>query len=395
MSNAIRHKNMFRRSFNQPSKSRNACQLFGRQAKKGYDWWWHSLTAHNAQTGEERAFFFEFYLCNPAYKDSPEALATPIQPLGYIRPETVPSYLMVKAGCWGKNKRQLHRFYSWNEAKVDMGIPFSIETRDCTLSETESSGHIVVSDSDAVAHPEWLSDAGEIEWHLQIRKQVAFNVGYGAGPLMRKWQAFEMFWHAEGMKTQYEGEIIFEGERYIVTPEHSYGYADKNWGQDFTTPWLWLSSCSLKSELTGHKLENSVFDIGGGRPVVCGIQLPGQLLSAFWYEGKPFEFNFSKFWTLTRTHFHCYETETEMVWHVEQRNWSDRMVADIHCPKDDMLLVRYEAPDGLMRHRRLWNGGTGSGTIELYRWGKLVDRIHCNRTGCEYGDYDHIFTAYK
>ena len=41
---------------------RNACQLFGRQAKCGYDWWWHSFTAQNAVTGEEKAFYIEFFL---------------------------------------------------------------------------------------------------------------------------------------------------------------------------------------------------------------------------------------------------------------------------------------------------------------------------------------------
>ena len=41
-------------------------------------------------------------------------------------------------------------------------------------------------------------------------------------------------------------------------------YHEKNWGKDFTSPWVWISSCNLTSELTGKKLENSVFDIGGG-----------------------------------------------------------------------------------------------------------------------------------
>ena len=40
-----------------------------------------------------------------------------------------------------------------------------------------------------------------------------------------------MYWHAEGMKTAYAGEVEFDGEKYEVTPERCYGYADKNWGQ--------------------------------------------------------------------------------------------------------------------------------------------------------------------
>ena len=37
-----------------------------------------------------------------------------------------------------------------------------------------------------------------------------------------------MFWHAEGIKTQYQGEVVYNGEIYDVIPEKSYGYADKN-----------------------------------------------------------------------------------------------------------------------------------------------------------------------
>ncbi len=41
------------------------------------------------------------------------------------------------------------------------------------------------------------------------------------------------------------------------------------------------------------------------------------------------------------------------------------------------------------RHKRLWNGGNGVGTIELYdRHGDLVDRIHAENIGCEYGEYE-------
>ena len=72
---------------------------------------------------------------------------------------------------------------------------------------------------------------------------------------------------------------------------------------------------------------------------------------------------------------------------MEQRNRRDRMVTDLRCRKADMLLVNYEAPDGVKRHNRLWNGGSGRGTVALYRGGKLVDRIRVERAGCEYGEY--------
>lgn len=53
--------------FNKHGITRNACQLFGAQARQGYDWWWHSFTGYDAITGAPKPFFIEFFLCNPAF----------------------------------------------------------------------------------------------------------------------------------------------------------------------------------------------------------------------------------------------------------------------------------------------------------------------------------------
>ena len=371
--------------FNHHDITRDACQLFGEQAHCGYDWWWHSFTARHAESGEERAFFIEFFLCNPALGGEKPVLGQ----LPENRENGVkPSYLMVKCGSWGAGAAQLHRFFGWGETEVGWDVPFSVAAGDCFLTETETHGSVRVAPEDAAAHPEWMCSGGEMRWALRIDKQIAFNVGYGASEPMRDAQAFEMFWHAEGMKTAYSGEVWWNGERYLVTPEDCFGYADKNWGKDFTLPWVWISSCDLVSERTGKRLANSVFDIGGGRPKVGPLALPRKLLSAFWYEGELFEFNFSKVWTHTHTAFSCRETDTQIVWHVEQTNRRDRMVTDLTCEKADMLLVNYEAPNGEKRHNRLWNGGNGRGTVELWRDGALVDRVRVAHAGCEYGEYD-------
>ena len=366
--------------FNKHDISRDACQLFGVQARKGYDWWWHSFTGYDAESGKAKPFFIEFFLCNPALGgEEPVFGQIPGKP-------QKPSYLMVKAGAWGEDAAQLHRFWGWKRIKVDWGVPFSIEADDCFLNETLTKGHVKVEDS--ANHPEWMCQDGEMSWNLKIRKITAFNVGFGADEVFRHAEAFEMFWHAEGMKTAFEGEVIWRGRRYVVRPGNCYGYADKNWGKDFTSPWVWLSSNNLTSEITGRKLGDSVFDIGGGRPKVGPVALPRKLLSAFWYEGTPYEFNFSKAWTGVRTEFDCRETDTQIIWHVEQSSSSGRMITDVTCEKKDMLLVNYEAPDGKKRHNRLWNGGNGVGTIQLYDMhGNLIDRVHAENIGCEYGEY--------
>ena len=200
-----------------------------------------------------------------------------------------------------------------------------------------------------------------------------------------------MFWHAEGMKTSFSGWVRLNGEEYRVKPETCYGYADKNWGSDFTSPWVWLSSNDLVSNLTGQRLRNSVFGVGGGRPKVFGISLNRKLLGQFYYEGRDYAFNFSKFWTGSRTDFTCTETDTQILWKVTQTTFRAKMEAEIACNKDEMLLIRYESPDGYMHHNRLWNGGNGFGTVRLYekqhgRW-VLIDDVQACSVGCEYGEY--------
>ncbi|MGI6721567.1 MAG: tocopherol cyclase family protein [Anaerovoracaceae bacterium] len=375
--------------FNKHDLSRNEGMLTGSFAKRGYDWWWHSFTAISEETGLERPFFIEFFTCNPA-------LAEDAPVLGQL-PENKaagkkPSYLMVKAGCWGQPHMQLHRFFPWNEVDMHSGQPYSVTADDCCASEHKLTGHVSISHQDAFAHPEWMCDAGEISWDLTMEKDITFNVGYGASKPMRLLKAFEMYWHAEGIKTLYSGTVIMNGERYKVTPETSYGYADKNWGRNFTSPWVWLASNHLVSRRSGRQLMNSAFDIGGGRPKVYFLPLNRKLLGVFCYEGIEYEFNFSKFWMHVKTTFYVEELDDEVEWHVIQENRRSLMETTVRCDKKDMLLINYESPDGEKRHNRLWNGGNGRGRIRLCEKiaGRLVliDDIDAFNVGCEYGEYD-------
>ena len=369
---------------NRSDLSRDAFMLHGGLAECGYDWWWHSFTGHDAETGVEKGFFIEFFTCNPALGgEAPIFGQLPQNQANDVKP----SYLMVKAGAWGEDAAQLHRFFGWKQVDISAGTPFHVRAGDCYLDETATEGHISLAPDEAMAHPEYMSDAGEMSWKLSIDKRVAYNVGYGASKPLRDSEAFEMFWHAEGMKTQYSGTVIWNGRTYLVSPETSYGYADKNWGKDFTSPWVWLSSNHLTSKVTGKALADSVFNIGGGRPKIGHLALSRKLLAAFWYEGESYELNFSKFWTLTRTEFACHETDTQVIWHVEQETPLHRMITDVTCEKKDMLLINYEAPDGSKRHNRLWNGGNGVGTVRLYRGGTLIDEVEARNIGCEYGEY--------
>ncbi len=374
--------------FNKHDIARNAFMLHGPLSRCGYDWWWHSFTAQDAQTGEDKPFFIEFFICNPALAEDKPVLGQLPKNKANKRQ---PSYLMVKAGCWGANHCQLHRFFSLNNVRIREKAPYEVEAEDCYACETALRGSISITPQEAKAHPEWMCDFGELSWDLTVDKQIAFNVGYGAGKVFRDIEAFAMYWHAEGMKSTFRGTITFNGRKYTVTPEKSYGYADKNWGRDFTSPWVWLSSNCLKSKVTGKVLENSVFDIGGGRPKIYFVPLDRRLLGVFYYEGKEYDFNFSHLWLNVKTKFSFEERDNEVYWNVRQENKYAVMETEITCQKKDMLLVNYEAPDGSKKHNSLWNGGNGVGTVKLYDKQDghllLVDEIEATHIGCEYGEY--------
>ena len=370
--------------FNRHDISINECQLEGALASLGFDWWWHSFSAKDAETGEHKSFFIGFYLCNPALGREKPVLG---QTKANKRSNTKPSYLMIKAGTWGADAAQVHRFFGCKKVDMCYTRPFQISAGDCFLTEDATHGSVKVSKEDAGYYKEWMSQPGEMSWSLVMDKQLAFNIGPGSGKLMRKLQAYQGFWHVEGMRTAYSGEVTWNGRRYIVTPEDSYGYADKNWGREFTSPLIRLSSSDLRSEITGRKLEDTAFVMLGGTPKMGRIQLKRKLLTAFWYEGKEYEFNAARFLHFCRAKANCRENRGRVIWRIEQRSLKDRIVANMVCDKKDMLLVNFESPDGARLHNRLWNGGNGRGTIELYRFGRLVDRMHVENLRCDWGEY--------
>ena len=122
--------------FNKHDITRDACMLRGPLRRQGYDWWWHSLTARD-ENGAEKPFFIEFFVCNPDLaEDEPVLGQLPANAASGKKP----SYLMVKAGCWGEDHCQLHRFFAWKDVNMHADAPFSIDAADChALREVSKS----------------------------------------------------------------------------------------------------------------------------------------------------------------------------------------------------------------------------------------------------------------
>ncbi|MCR4940960.1 MAG: hypothetical protein K5930_12775 [Treponemataceae bacterium] len=361
------------------------------QKRNGYDWWWHSFTAYNKKNGEPRTFFIEYFVINPAI--SPQAIVfgqKKARSHADVKTLTKPCYVMIKAGSWGKNGKQIHAFYP-TEKLIVKNRNFKLSAGCCSLSETYIEGAIAMPEKEAAAHPEYMSDSGSMAWKLKVNKRIPFDVGYCTSWLFRRFNLFQMYWHAQGVKTDYTGSVVFDGQEYIVPPEKSYGYADKNWGTDFTSPWVWLSSCNLVSQISGNRLENACFDIGGGCPKICKIPLNRKLLAFFHFEGKNYVFNFSHFWKKSKVDFSFSEEGDLLHWFVSAENRSYLFDVDVYCKMTDSIFINYESPSGEKNFDKLWNCGNGFGELKFFRKKhkalELVEDTKIYNCGCEYGEY--------
>lgn len=361
-------------------EKRNAYMLNRSNHKNAYDWWWHSLVAENTETGAREPFFIEYYVINPGL-GGPEPVFGQLPGV-----KKKPSYAMIKAGKWGEDKAQIHNFWGIKEfeaSREKMDVRIGSNHAD----DYELKGSVKVSREEAENRPEMMSDAGEMSWNLKAEKDLHYSVGYGASLPFRRSNLFSMFWHVQGMKTRYSGTISFNGQEYRVRPESSAGYQDKNWGKDYTNPWIWLN-CNNFTDSSGESVESASLDIGGGNPRIAGISIGEKILAAFRYRGELYDFNFTRL-IAQKQDWECRVEDNHVFWDVDVSNRTHRLKVRFSAPRKDMIQVNYENPKGEKNHRELWNGGHASGSVELYR--KKGDRLICHLDGelggCEYGRY--------
>lgn len=165
--------------------TRNAYMLQGSLARRGYMRWWHSFSGIQPQTGETRTFFVEFLVLNPGLGgDSPHSGSTPLLQKRGISP----SYVCVKAGVFpdeeGNGGRQLHAFYPVSSLKAT-GSPLVMQVEDCFYSEERIRGYVDVTKEES-RRRSLMTDAGAMEWDLEIHKAVSCNTGILAGSFFRR-----------------------------------------------------------------------------------------------------------------------------------------------------------------------------------------------------------------
>lgn len=357
--------------------NKNSYLLRGSLAKKGYMRWWHSFSGIHSESGETRTFFVEIMTLNPALYSSFRKDLSNIIPEGqpilgqhpfFKKRGLRPSYVMIKAGIYpdaaGKDGKQLHAFYPISELRTALR-PFVMEVDDCFYSEERIRGYVEVSEQEA-GHPFFLSDAGTMEWDLEVYKAISCNTGHLSHPFAQWINLLDSYWHGEGIKSYFRGTVTLDGETYEITPETSHGYADKHWGHSFNRPWFQLSCGNLTSQRTGKLLRNCALAINGCCPRFLWFPLRHKLLIQLTYTGEDFEFGRKPF-LLSACKWETKSTNKRYIWHILAQNKDSVIKISGSCTKEVMLQLKYESPEGILSKAPLLSGAAACGTIQLFR----------------------------
>lgn len=372
---------------NQSDLSRNSYMLRGSLARKGYMRWFHSFTGVQSESGETRTFFVEFFIINPGLGGEQPILG---QHPYFKKQGMRPSYILIKAGAFpdenGQGGRQLHAFYPMTSLKA-AGSPMVMQIEDCFYSENHISGFVEVSPFEA-RHRSFMSDAGWMEWDVEVHKAVACNTGILSGSFFRLVNGLENFWHGEGIRSFFRGTVTLDDITYQVTPDTSYGYADKHWGRNFARPLLQFASCRLSSVRTDRELKHSVLAVNGCCPRFLFFPLRRRLMIQLTYMGEDYEFGFVRPFLFSRQKWEVKETNKRFIWHITARNKTSMIRISCSCTRYEMMRLRYETPEGQRLGSPLWAGGAGTGRIQLYHLEKgekeLIDTLKIENAVCRW-----------
>ena len=350
--------------------------LKGSLKKQGFDSWRLVTNAISVLDGSTRTFFFEFYFLNPSVSSDEPILGfknrfeKSLEDLQYALAGTksaqdassqdfvIPSFFMVRAGCFGLGGKQISNYFPCSNVKFSKN-DFVInvknqENSECVLSGDYCLGSLSVSKEELDNHPEYLCSVGNISWNLQFEKLIPF-----------KFSSCDknFHWSLISGKCNCEGKIVFDGEEFLVEPLKSFAYLDKNWGKDFVDSFLHLSSCDLTSVITGQVLKSSCFAVQG--------EFNKKLSVFVSIEGKNIEFHAEKS-KKYKLNFDCTEMSPEkdgsvkLHWAVSAQNKKNVVDIDVFCQTDKLFLRDYESPVG---ERKLLKvvGGIASGGLRVYK----------------------------
>lgn len=353
---------------------RNAQLVTGSSARKGYVRWFHSFTGIQPGSNKQRVFFIEYLLMNPA-------LDTPCPILGqhpYSKKKKLrPCYLRIKAGAFvgdcSSLPVELHAFYPVS-AFCAAAFPFVCEIEDQFFSETCLKGAICVT-HDQSRRRSFMCTEGQMQWDLHLNKTIACHTGNAL---------YRPSFHGEGIQTAYQGTVTLNGILYEVSPEFSYGYADKHWGEALGNPRLLLTSCCITSEIFQRQLKHSALLVNVLKPCTMGLAGKPAPLVQLSLEGQDYCFSPAK----ASSHIRFgYQRSTHFLqWRITLAEQNTVLKLRITCPLTELLPLHYESVEGNLPAMPIYGSGSATGTALLYKntpeGPELTDTLYLNNVLC-------------
>lgn len=366
----------------------------------GFDLWRFYVNAINSETGEEIPFVFEYYVINPAVSPKEMVLGFTSrfqknnEQLQYALTGNVsrnqadeklvtPSFVMVRAGILTRTGKFSSRYFApldmeWNSR----GILFNAgdgNEQDCVITENQIRGYVSVSEEEVFNQPELLCKAGQFEWNLHFEEKLSFIPDYHRKGI--NWSPF-------GAYTIFAGAIRLDGVEYKVAPKKSFGYIEKLWGRDFTSPFFHLNSSDLTSIISGRTLADSCFVVQGEFDKNLSVFAQLDNLSVHFPAHKHHNY------TIT---YNCIEMPQDeegikLHWTVSIHDRNTVLDVDIFCNTDQMVMRDYECPSGNRKVMKLLCSGRGYGELRLYKRVRrnleLLEHVNVNSACCEYGNFE-------
>jgi tocopherol cyclase len=371
----------------------NAYKLKGSLKKNGFDRWRFFFYGQAKNSGEQRCFYIELYILNPLVSPDmpffgcipdaqfPNRQIQQDMPLDTDKDKSeentvLSSYVVLRAGELGRTSKQVNSFFPADDLLLNKK-QFGLKIGNSSISNNLLEGSVFLDPHEKLEHPEYFSDAGLFSWKLKYEKQMDFRTGYSKK---------NYNWIPTGAKTVYAGTFSVDGEDFIVSPTEMTGYADKNWGKNFTQPWFHLSSANLVSTISGKKLQQSCFAIQGiyEKKLCILADLEGQKME--FIPGNLFH-NYTVTWS-------CSEAPADsegkkLHWSVSVHDSHCILDVDIFCKVDELYAHDYEIPSRKNKRFKVLSGGTGTGEIRFYRCinkgVELIEHAHIVQALCEYG----------
>ena len=346
--------------------------LRGKRKKNGFQRIRYTFNGINRETGIERTFFIELVLLNPALSPTKAVVISDSQ----LESGKSQSYVLLKAGSYGKQAQQFKRYYAQKDFIRQKGQQ-GFKIGNCIFGPNVIAGSLVVGQADLIAQPELDCAAGSISWELRFEQKI------GSFPLYKKHGSV---WIAPGAKTLFSGTIRMSGLEYAVLPKKSFGYIDRIWGTDFVSPLFHLSSAHLVSTISGNPLQKSCLSIGG--------LFDGQLRSFIMLEGEVLPIK--KRWLLEKySEVHgCSEVPADadgekLHWTVSIHKKNLVVDVDVFCRRDEMLVQNCDLIQKSRNEMHIVGGGSGFGEIRIYKKVRksleLLEDARIESALCEYG----------